>query len=198
MKRSIKSTILIVLTLIALISVSLLACACNNSANKDKTEFTASEAFSAIGVQAYKENANRTWDVDLKEFLPNELDIGTVMQRVWYLQMHYEPSSDVIGRDIRAIQFDIVADRDVEGYFKAEHYSGGSTGYVLAKEKQEFSLKANQKVTVVINLDNSFAPNKKGELHVTFESTFREESDAWKAWTQTQYSISNFKLIKSK
>lgn len=181
MKQTLKSKLLIVLTIVTLFTVSLFACACQ--ATLTLTTFTAGESFGSVHAETFGEFSATV--------NPEDLDDGTEFYDFSRLSMRFGAMSEIIGSEVGAIQFDIIADRDVEGYFSVTNLSGNGSALVI-KEKLPFSLKANRSATVMINCDENFFPNWNGSLVFRIETALDEESAEWKEWAQTKYSISDF------
>lgn len=190
---------MIVVAVVLLISVfSLCACGGGVTGEVEIKSFKAEEAIDWFAVRVFdeKEGGTTHWEYEKNPFEAIALTNGTdfLRTRSWDF---YLKKTELSGYEFAVLQFDIVADRDVEGQILL-HYYGEAGDYSMdCKKDFVYALKANVKQTLTIVFDENFIVSRSHEdvmLNMTFLSGKQRDSIADVAWTQAQYSISNWEL----
>lgn len=191
------------MAIVACAMVGFMGCNGVSSVNPvDNTEFVKS-----IRTTVWNEGAKR-YD-DFSDNNPNisvaELTSGSQSAR--YHEIHIKAMKNVFdGYEFFKVEFDIIADRDVDVTINL-YYEGGleanrrhSTTVSLEATRRHsttVSLKANEKVHQEWDLTKNIVMangDKSGIIMIKFEGEPASNSNAFKAWSQTQYSISNLEF----
>lgn len=123
----------------------------------------------------------------------SELTSGTQFARIAYFFLVIDKNK-FDGYEFFQVDFDIVADRDVEAQLGVYY---GSGAIEQRRHSATFLLKANEKVHQEWSLTKNFVvgrDNISPSIWLQVEGAPESGGKAFTQWTQTQYKISNLKF----
>lgn len=192
-----KKKALIFVAAIALLAVTMTlfsACDKNNNVDQNLESMTAAEALTSVSKWVWDDDVVGASDWERTDnVVPSIYDTGSETEAYHALYFRFDKSK--YGYEFGALQFDIVADRDVTGYLTLEFYVEGG-GHIVS-ERVNYSLVADEKQTITIDFDNNFSFVRNVEyadLDITFKTDLNEGGPSWQDWAKTKYTISNWEI----
>lgn len=188
-KRKIIATIITV-TIVALATLSFTGCNGITEVNPVNN----AEFIKEIETRVWNEDATRYDNYQINKLSDlNELTNGTKFSR--YMEISLEIASNKFdGYEFFQVEFDIVADRDVNITLGLYYGSGHE---INRRYSAPLSLKANEKVYQEWVLTKNFVVangDKSPVIYIKFEGEPTSGTTAFKDWSQTKYAISNLKF----
>ena len=187
--------ITIITLIVAILTVSIFTFAgCNLGGEVELKSFKASEAFREVWENVHREPVN-SLDYDLIQSTdPGDYDVGTAATKYGSIRFFFK--SDMAGKEMAVLQFNIVSDKDVVGKFSLRYVCGDTD---VDCGTFDYSLVADQKTLITLDFAKNFIVGNlqgsgKNGLRLSFESEERNTSDAWLAWANTSYSISDLEI----
>ena len=189
-----KKRIILIVAIIALVaSLATVLCACNIDQEIDLDTMTAAEALTSVSKLVWDDDVKAVYDWErTNNITPSIYDTGSETEAYHSLSFYFNKNN--YGLEYGALQFDIVSDRDVEGYWLIEFY-GNAGDTTVVHSKFDFALTANEKKTITIDFENNFMFGKNvdyGCLDILFKTDLHEGGPSWQEWAKTKYTISNW------
>lgn len=192
-----KKRIVFIVAIIALVaSLTTVLCACNVNQEVDLDSMTASEALTRVSKLVWDDDVKTASDWErTNDVIPSIYDTGSETEAYHSIWFYF--NKEKYGYEFGALQFDIVAERDVEGYWVLEFY-GNLGDMTVAHSKFDFSLTANEKKTITIDFENNFMFGRNVDggcfLLMSFRTDLHEGGPSWQEWAKTKYTISNWEI----
>ncbi len=192
-----KKKALIFVAAIALLAVTMTlfsACDKNNNVDQNLESMTAAEALTSVSKWVWDDDVVGASDWERTDnVVPSIYDTGSETEAYHALAFHF--NKDKYGLEFGALQFDIVSDCDVEGYWWLHFYVEG--GGFDVNTRVNYTLTANEKQTITIDFDNNFSFLHNvdyAQLDISFKTDLNEGGPSWQRWAKTKYTISNWKI----
>ncbi len=192
-----KKRIVLIVAIIALVaSLTTVLCACNVNEEIDLESMTASEALTSVSKLVWNDDVATASDWKrTNNVVPSIYETGSETEA--YHNILFNFNKEKFGYEFGALQFDIIADRDVVGYWMLEFY--GNLGEMIkVYSRFEFDLKAGEIQTITIDFENNFMFGRNVDggcfLDLHFETDLNEGGASWKEWAKTKYTISNWEI----
>lgn len=187
--------ITIITLIVAILTVSIFTFAgCNLGGEVELKSFKASEAFREVWENVHREPVN-SLDYDLIQSTdPGDYDTGTTESRYNTIKFFFK--SNMAGKEIAVLQFNITADADAAGHFTVS-YNCGDTHVECGVF--DYALTAGEKTLITLDFTQNFIVGSlqgsgKNSLTLWFSNDNRNTSDAWLTWANVKYSISDLEI----